>query len=96
MIFNVVFYALELTVFNDIADLNNSILLILLVLSIAGLISARKLGAAIATFSLTYAFCFNVFNIIYYSIYLLNGASAIINAIAITYMFRSIFRNKFT
>ncbi len=95
MSFNVVFYVLELTVFGDIADLNNSILLILWILSIAGLISARKLGAAIATFSLTYAFCFNTFNVIYFSIYLLNGTSAIINAIAITYMFRSIFKKKF-
>jgi hypothetical protein len=95
MIINAVFMILELTIFNDAADLNNSILLVLWVSSIIGLVSMRRLGAALATFSLTYAFCFNAFNVIYYSVYLLNGTSAIINAIAIIYMFRSIFDNKF-
>jgi hypothetical protein len=97
MIFNVVFFALELTVLGDTSDPNNSILLILYILSIAGLISMRKLGAGFATFSLTYAFSFHAFNLIYYfaSVYLINGIAAIINAIAIVYMFRSIFKNKF-
>ncbi len=95
MIFNAIFYALELTIFNDAADLNNSIMLVLWVLSITGLISMRKIGAAIATSTLIYALAFNTFNVIYYSVYLLNGASLIINIIAAIYMFRIIFANKF-
>ena len=95
MIFNAVFYALELTIFNDAADLNNSIMLVLRVFSVIGLISVRKIGAALATSTLIYALAFNTFNVIYYSIYLLNGTSAIINLIAAIYMFRIIFANKF-
>jgi hypothetical protein len=44
MLVNAVFMVLELTVFNDTADLNNSILLVLWVISIIGLISLRKIG----------------------------------------------------
>ena len=95
MIFNAVFYALEITILNDAVDLNNSIMLVLWVLSIIGLLSMRKLGAALATFTLIYAFAFNTFNVIYFSIYLLNGTSAVINIIAVIYMFRIIFANKF-
>jgi hypothetical protein len=95
MLFNTFFYALELTIFNDVADLNNSIMLILWVLSIVGLSLMRKWGAALTTFTLIYAFAFNTFNIIYYSIYLLNGLSAIINAIATVYIFKSIFASRF-
>jgi hypothetical protein len=97
MAINAAFFALELTVFEDAADLNNSILLILWVLSFVGLFSMRKLGAAVTTFSLIYAFSFNAFNVIYFSPFttLLNGTSALINAIAIVYMFKSIFENRF-
>lgn len=96
MVINAVFMVLELTVFNDAADLNNSILLVLWVLSIGGLSLMRKLGAAVATFSLTYAFSFNAFNMIYFpEARLLNGTSLIINGIAIVYIFRSIFGNRF-
>ncbi len=96
MVINAVFFALEVTVLNDAADLNNSIILVLSVLSIVGLSSMRKLGAAVATFSLTYAFSFNAFNVIYYpQVALLNGTSAIINAAAIIYMFKSIFANRY-
>jgi len=96
MLVNAVFMALELTVFNDAADLNNSILLILWIISIAGLMSMRKIGAAITLFTLIYAFSFNAFNVIYYpEVIVLNGTSAIINAVAIVYMFTSIFQNKF-
>lgn len=42
MVINAVFMALEVTVFNDVADLNNSILLILWVLSTAGLLLMKK------------------------------------------------------
>ena len=96
MIINAVFFALELTVFNDAADLNNSITLVLMVLSVVGLLSMRKLGAAFATFALTYTFSFNTFNVIYYpQVFVLNGTSAIINGIAVVYLYRSIFANKF-
>jgi hypothetical protein len=66
MIINAVFMALEVTVFNDAADLNNSILLVLWVASTAGLLLMKKYGAAIATFTLVYAFSFNAFNVIYF------------------------------
>ncbi len=96
IIINLIFMILELTIFNDAADLNNSILLILWILSIIGLFSMRKIGAAITLFALTYAFSFNAFNVIYFTeARTLNSISAIINAIAIIYMFRSIFANKF-
>jgi hypothetical protein len=95
MIFNAIFYSVELTILNDSADLNNSIMLVMWVLSIIGLISMRKIGAAIATSTLIYALSFNTFNVIYYSIYLLNGTGLIINIIAAIYMFRIIFANKF-
>ena len=96
MVINVVFFLLELTQFNDTADLNNSIILVLMLVSIAGLGSMRKLGAAFATFGLTSAFSFNAFNVVYFpQVSFLNGVSAIINAIAIVYMFWSIFANRF-
>jgi hypothetical protein len=79
--------ALESTVFNDAADPNNSILLVLWVVSIVGLLSER-FGAAVAIFTLLYSFAFNAFNLLYFgaSIALLNGVSAAINAAAIIYM----------
>jgi len=95
MIINAIFMLLEVTAFNDAMDPNNSILLILWIASIAGLVLMRKAGAAIATFTLIYAFAFNAFNVLYYSIYLLNGTSAIINAVATVYMFISIFSNRY-
>ncbi len=88
MIVNVGFYALELTVFNDAADLNNSVTLILMILSTVGLASMRRAGAFFATFSLSYSFAFNAFNVIYFSeVRLLNGVSAVTNAVAIVYMY---------
>jgi hypothetical protein len=95
MIVNVVFYALELTVFNDAADLNNSIMLLLWVVSTFGLVLMKKWGAALAAFTLTYAFAFNVFNVIYYQIYLLNGISATINAVAVAYLFKTMFEKTY-
>jgi hypothetical protein len=96
MIINAVFMALEVTVFNDAADLNNSILLVLWIISIAGLLFIRKYGAALATFTLIYAFSFNAFNLIYYgaSIATLNGLSAITNGIAAVYMLLSLVENS--
>ena len=95
MVINDIFMILELTVFNDALDPNNSILLVLWTVSIAGLALMRKTGAAVATFTLIYAFAFNLFNVLYYSIYLLNGTSAIINGVGTVYMFISIFANKY-
>ncbi len=97
MVINMVFMVLELTIFEDAVDLNNSILLVLMTLSFVGLFTMRKLGAAVATFSLIYAFSFNAFNVIYFYPFstLLNGASAVVNAIAIVYMFKNIFGNRF-
>jgi hypothetical protein len=96
IVINTIFMILELTVFNDAADKNNSILLILWISSIAGLLSMRKWGAGLVTFVLTYAFSFNAFNVIYFpDTILLNGISAIVNAVAILYMFKSIFANTY-
>ena len=96
MVINVVFMALELTVFNDSADPNNSILLILWAVSIASLLFMKKYGVAIATFALIYAFSFNAFNLIYFgfSIALLNGISAVINAAAAIYLLVSLVRKQ--
>ena len=96
MVINAVFMVLELTVFNDAADLNNSILLILWACSTVGLYLLRKWGAALATFTVIYAFSFNAFNVIYFPpARLLNGVSAIINAVAVVYIFKNIFANRF-
>ena len=95
MIINAVFMALEITIFNDASDLNNSILLVLWTLSTAGLLLIKKYGAAIATFTLIYAFSFNAFNLIYFgsSVAVLNGASAIINGAATFYMLFRLVQN---
>ncbi len=95
MVVNAIFFFLELTIIGDSADLNNSIEFVLFTASVVGLISMRKAGAALTTFTLIYTLAFNVFNVIYYEIYLLNGTSAVINAIATIYMFTSIFAQKF-
>ena len=96
MIINAVFMLLELTVFNDAADLNNSILLVLWLVSIAGLLLMKKYGGAIAVFAVIYAFSFNAFNLIYFGlpIALLNGTSAIINAAAAIYLLISTVRKQ--
>ncbi len=96
-IVNIIFMILEVTTFGDAADLNDWIILVLSAVSFAGLFTMKKLGAAAATFSLIYMFSFNAFNVIYFSPFAttLNGTSAIINAIATVYMFKSIFAGRF-
>lgn len=96
MIINVVFMALELTAFNDAADLNNSILLILWIVSITSLFFMKRYGISVATFTLIYAFSFNAFNLIYFglTIALLNGISAIINATAAIYLLINMVRDR--
>jgi len=88
MIINIVFMTLELTVFNDAADPNNSILLILWIISTVSLLLLKKHGLAIAVFTVIYAFSFNAFNLLYFglSIALLNGLSVIINFVIAIYM----------
>jgi len=95
MAVNVVLMILELTVFGDAADLNNSLDLILWVASIADLASMRKCGAALPIFTLTYTLSTSMNNIIYYSLWAINGPRVVINAIAILYLFKSIFADKF-
>jgi hypothetical protein len=96
MIINVIFFGLEITVLNDAADLNNSILFVLFILSTIGLLSMKKAGAALTLFTLIYAFSFNSFNVIYFpDVRLLNGISAIVNLAAIVYMFINIFQSKY-
>ncbi len=96
IVINILFMVLELTAFNDAADLNNSVLLVFWLSSIVGLALMKKWGGALVTFVLVYAFSFNAFNVIYFpNTSLLNGVSAVINAIAFIYMFASIYRNKF-
>jgi hypothetical protein len=96
MIINAIFFSIEVTVLNDVADLNNSILLALFILSIIGLLSMKKAGAAITLFTLIYAFSFKSFNVLYFPDFrLLNGISAIVNLAAIVYMFVSIFQSKY-
>jgi hypothetical protein len=92
---NGVFMVLELTVFGDATDLNNSLELILWVVSIAGLASTRKWGVALPAFTLTYTLSTSMNNIIYYSLWTINGPRVVINAIAIVYLFKSIFAGKF-
>jgi hypothetical protein len=96
MITNAIFFAIEVIALNDAVDLNNSILLVLFILSTIGLLSMKKAGAAITLFTLIYAFSFNSFNAIYFSdARLLNGISAFVNLVAIAYMFISIFQSKY-
>lgn len=84
---NAVFMALEITVFNDSADPNNSILLVLSIASIVGLIFAGKYGLSLTTFTVIYAFSFNAFNLLYFGVSQLNLVSALINALATVFLF---------
>ncbi len=100
LLINAVFYAMEVTFLNDAADLNNSILLILSLVSTGALLLMRQYGRSIAVFALIYAFCFNAFNLIYFystlpeGALLINGVSALINAIAFTYLLHALTKNK--
>ena len=68
---------------------------ILLTLSIIGLAMMKKWGAALTAFTLSYAFAFNTFNIIYFGLSGLNLISAVINALALVLVFKNIFKNRF-
>ncbi len=93
---NAVFMALEVTVLGDAADLNNSIILVISVASIAGLALAGKYGTALTTFTVVYAFSFNAFNLIYFDLTTLNAVSALLHAVAAAFLFATLIKNKAT
>ena len=74
--------------------MNNSIELVLWILSIIGLISTRKWGAAVTIFTLCYTLSSSAGNVIYYMLCALNAPRVIINAAAIIYMFKLIFETN--
>ena len=78
----------------DVADLNNWIEIALWIASIAGVLSMRKWGAALATFTLCYTLSTSVGIIIYYQIWL-NAIRVLINVPLIVYFFKGIFAGKF-
>ncbi len=89
---NAIFMVLELTVFNDAADPNNTIILVLSVASIASLLLSTKYGIAITTFSVIYAFSFNAFNLLYFGTSVLNIISATINGVITVFLMVSLLR----
>jgi hypothetical protein len=92
MAINAAFFALMLT--SDAMDANNSIVLVLMIISIITLLRSSKIGYGIAVFTLIYAFTFNAFNLTYFAEYLpftaliINALSAILNATAFIYLFK--------
>jgi hypothetical protein len=78
----------------DEEDLNNWIEIAFWTISIAGLLSMKKWGAAFATFTLCYTLSTSVGILIYYQIWL-NAVRVIINVPVIVYMFSSILAGKF-
>jgi hypothetical protein len=85
--------ALEVTIFNDAADPNNSILLVLSIASIGGLVFAGKYGLALTTFTVIYAFSFNAFNLLYFGVSQLNLVSALVNALATVFLFSTLIKS---
>ena len=83
-----------LLIANGEEDLNNWIEIAFWTISIAGVLSMKKWGAAFATFTLCYTLSTSVGILIYYQIWL-NAVRVIINVPVIVYMFRSIFAGKF-
>jgi hypothetical protein len=89
---NTVFMALEVTVFNDAADPNNTILLVLSVASIVSLVLAGKYGVAVTIFTVIYAFSFNAFNLLYFGFSQLNIVSVVINGLATVFLFANLLK----
>jgi len=77
----------------DVEDLNNWIEIPLWTISIVGLLSTRKWGAAFAIFTLCYTFSTSMSIVIYYQIWL-NTIRVIINAAIIIHMFRALVADK--
>ena len=98
MIINIIVFLLLIP--GDAEDLNNYLEPILLTISIAGLLSMKKAGAAFATAVLCITLGTSMFNVIYYgaavaAVGYLNGLRVVLNAAAAIYMFKLIFANKF-
>jgi hypothetical protein len=89
MIVNIVLMVLMI-LGGDWMDLNNWIEIALWSSSIAGLLSARKWGIALALFTMIYTMSTSVGILVYYQIWL-NAIRVIINAAVIVYLFRTIF-----
>jgi hypothetical protein len=103
MAVNAFLMVIEVTVANDAADLNNSIELVLWIVSIAGLVMMKKWGAALTTLTLSYTIGISTQNVLtaYYlhnfndTYPYVNAFRVIMNLIAVVYMFRTIFANKY-
>lgn len=96
MIINILILALSI-LGGDIADLNNWIEISLWIISIAGVLSMRKWGAAFAIFALSYTLSTSVSKLIYYLAInpdLWPNALRLINIPIIIYLFKSIFDGK--
>jgi len=101
MVINVLIMALLIP--GDSADLNNYIEVILWIVSIGGLLTMRKVGAALAIVVLcvTLSTSMGIFLLAYYNnlmtepVAYINALRMILNALAIVYMFRGVFANKF-
>jgi len=101
MIVNIAVFALLIP--GDSTDLNNYIEPILLGISIAGLFSLKKAGAAFATATLCISLStsMGIVLLAYYQnlmtepVAYLNILRIILNAVSIVYLFKLIFANKF-
>ena len=96
MVINILILALSI-LGGDTADLNNYIEITLWIISIAGVLSMRKWGAAFAIFSLSYTLSTSVGNLIYYLAVnpdLWPNALRFINVLIIIYLFKCIFDGK--
>ncbi len=101
MIINIAVFALLIP--GDSTDLNNYIEPILLSISIVGLLSMKKAGAAFATAvqSISLSTSMGILLLAYYQnlvtepVAYLNILRIILNAISVVYLFKLIFANKF-
>ncbi len=78
----------------DTADLNNWIEIPLWITSIAGVLTMKKWGFALAIFTLSYTLSTSMSNVIYYGIWI-NAVRVIINIPIIIYLFRGLFSKYF-
>jgi hypothetical protein len=96
VILNIIIMALSL-LGGDTADLNNYIEIALWTLSIAGVLSMRRWGAAFAIFTLSYTLAASVYNLIYFlsvNPNLWPNALRFINVAIIIYLFKTLFDGK--
>jgi uncharacterized membrane protein (DUF2068 family) len=93
MALNIVLMA-SLILSGDVEDLNNWIEIGLWVVSIGGLLTMRKWGAAFAIVVLVYTLSTSVGILIYYQVWL-NAVRVAINVPLIIYLFHELFRGKF-